>query len=303
MNVEVTIFTPTYNRRNEIMALYNSLKQQTCKKFEWLVVDDGSNDNTSGLFEELVEKTQEFSIRYYYKENGGKHRAINHGLDRANGRLFFIVDSDDYLTNDAIEIILTEELKIRNDIMKLAGLGFNKGENKDEVVGASFTGDSIIASAIERQRYNIKGDKAEVYYTEILKQYKFPEFEGENFLTESVVWYKIADDGYKIKWINRIIYICKYLEDGLTNNSSKLALNNFVGYTYSIRQALNYNLTLIEKMILIGVYTRIARIKKHSFLEVSKNINQNILLCIMFGWLSVVSRKIKLIVTKKMRIL
>lgn len=293
MKVEITIFTPTYNRKQEIINLYNSLKSQTSKKFEWLVVDDGSNDNTKELFNEWMQDTGDFPIRYYYKDNGGKHRAINYGLEKANGRLFFIVDSDDFITNDAIDTILYEESIAQKNTYNLVGIGFNKGKDEHSIIGKTFSGRSLVVSAVERWKHNIKGDKAEICYTEILKKYKFPEFPGENFITESVVWYKIANDGYKIKWINKIIYICEYLEDGLTKNSKYLALNNFIGYTHSVRQSLKYDLSTIEKMILIGVYTRISREKKDSYYEISKNIEQNILICMIMGFASRVNRFLK----------
>lgn len=286
MGVAVTIFTPTYNRAYTLGKLYKSLKEQTCKNFEWLVIDDGSNDNTRELFNQWEKEKQDFSIRYYYKKNGGKHRAINYGLEKASGRLFFIVDSDDYITENAIETILSEDNKIQSDQFNLAGFGFNKGYNEFSIVGDTFEGESIIASSIDRRKHKIKGDKAEIFYTEILKRYKFPEFPNENFITESVVWYKIANDGYMLKWINKIIYICEYLEDGLTKNSSTLAINNFVGYTYSVRQFLKYDLSISEKAILIGVYTRISRKKKESYLKISKNIDRNIIICMIMGFAS-----------------
>lgn len=286
MGVAVTIFTPTFNRAYALGKLYKSLKDQTCKNFEWLVIDDGSNDNTRELINQWENENQDFSIRYYYKKNGGKHRAINYGLEKASGRLFFIVDSDDYITENAIETILSEDNIIQSNQFNLAGYGFNKGYNESSIVGDTFEGESIIASSIDRRKHKIKGDKAEIFYTEILKRYKFPEFPNENFITESVVWYKIANDGYMLKWINKIIYICEYLEDGLTKNSSMLAINNFVGYTYSVRQFLKYDLSISEKAILIGVYTRISRKKKESYLKISKNIDQNIIICMIMGFAS-----------------
>lgn len=298
LGVEITVFTPTFNRAYTLGKLYNSLKNQTCKDFEWLVIDDGSSDNTKELFSEWTKGKGDFPIRYYYKNNGGKHRAINYGLERANGRLFFIVDSDDYVIEDAIETILNEEKKIEKNKYNLAGLGFNKGRDEHTIVGDTFSGESLIASSIDRRKYNIKGDKAEVFYTQILKKYKFPEFPGENFITESVVWFKIADDGYKIKWINKIIYICEYLDNGLTKNSINLALNNYMGYTYSIRQSLKYDLSIKEKMVLIGVYTRVGREKKDSYYKISKNIDQNILICMFMEFAFWMSRLIKFIMGK-----
>ena len=100
---KITVFTPTYNRAYILENLYRSLQRQTCKTFEWLVVDDGSADNTKELFERWQQEDNFFPIRYVKQENGGKCRAINQGLKLADGELFFTVDSDDYLTDDALE--------------------------------------------------------------------------------------------------------------------------------------------------------------------------------------------------------
>lgn len=293
MEVEITIFTPTYNRKYKINELYTSLKKQTNKEFEWVVVDDGSTDNTRDLILEWVEEELDFPIRYFYKDNGGKHSAINYGLEKANGRLFIIVDSDDKLTKNAIDTILNVENSIDKEMYNLVGYGFNKGKSDEEIIGNTFSGESIIASSIDRKKYNIVGDKAEVFYTNILKAYKFPEFIGEKFLTESVLWYKIASDGFNIKWFNKTIYLCEYLDDGLSFNSHNLAINNFVGYTFSIRESLKYNLSIKEKLVLIGVYSKIGREKKLTYFQISKNINQNIILCFLSGWASKFSRLLK----------
>ena len=102
----VTVFTPTYNRAYILGDLYHSLQRQTCMDFEWLIVDDGSADDTKALVASWQGEENPFPIRYVYQENGGKCRAINRGLKEADGRLFFTVDSDDYLTDDAIEKVI-----------------------------------------------------------------------------------------------------------------------------------------------------------------------------------------------------
>ena len=112
MDVEITVFTPTYNRAYIINQLYESLRRQSIYNFEWLVVDDGSVDETEELFARWTKEEGKFPIRYYKKDNGGKCRAINFALDFAKGRLFFIVDSDDYLTDDALEKIITWEKEL-----------------------------------------------------------------------------------------------------------------------------------------------------------------------------------------------
>ena len=122
----ITVFTPTYNRMDLIEKLYQSLLQQTKKNFEWLVVDDGSTDDTEKYFGKISSKPQPFPIRYIKQENGGKHRAINKGVKSASGDLFFIVDSDDYLTENAIDKI-NQWISTLDGSHKWAGISGLKG--------------------------------------------------------------------------------------------------------------------------------------------------------------------------------
>ena len=103
--MRITVFTPTYNRGYTIERLYRSLQRQVFDDFEWIVIDDGSNDNTEALFQTFLRTKNQFPITYKKVSNGGKHRAINLGVQMAQGELFFIVDSDDYLTDRALEEI------------------------------------------------------------------------------------------------------------------------------------------------------------------------------------------------------
>ena len=192
---------------------------------EWIIIDDGSSDQTFELIAPWIEVETSFEIIYLRVKNGGKHRAINKASDLARGDLFFIVDSDDYLTEDAIEKIIKWEQTIQGQ-SGYAGIAGNKGVSESQLIGHTFKGDYIDATSLEREKYQIEGDKAEVFYTSILKKYKFPEIEGENFITEAVVWFQIAADNLKIRWFNDIIYIANYLEDGLTKNSGELVKNN-----------------------------------------------------------------------------
>ncbi len=234
-----TIFTPAYNRAHLIPRLYESLKKQTNKNFEWVVVDDGSVDGTDKLFEKYLKDKNDFKITYFKQENGGKHRAINKGLELSSGKLFFIVDSDDYLLDSAIEKLYNYENNI-NDLNGFIGVSGLRGYSNDKAIGSFINKDYIDAYNNERKYYNLLGDKAEAYYTDILKNYKFPEIENERFVSESVVWNKIAADGYKIRWFNEVIYICDYLDDGLTKQGMKLYKNNPIGYLLFVRNVINY---------------------------------------------------------------
>ncbi len=220
----ITVFTPTYNRRTTLEKLYESLINQTFKDFEWLIVDDGSTDNTEELINNWI-KDREIPISFCKQKNGGKHRTINKGLDIAKGVLFFIVDSDDWLSENAIERILFHynEIKDINTFCGVCGLkvygdGTDVGNNKNFGV--------LDCNAIDfRYKYKIKGDMAEVFKTDVLRQYKFPETENEKFCPEALVWNRIAKK-YKLRYFYEKIYFCEYLPDGLTAKITKLRKEN-----------------------------------------------------------------------------
>lgn len=233
--MKITVFTPTYNRGYIIENLYKSLKRQTFKYFEWLVVDDGSTDNTKELFEKWKKENNSFNIRYYKKDNGGKHRAINYALDMAKGELFFTVDSDDYLTEDALEKINKWENELDKS-KKFAGIVANIGYEEEKTINNLFEEKYLDLDLLQRYRYSennkkvLDGERAYIFYTDTHRLYKYPEFDGENFMTEAVVWNRMANDGYIMRYFNDIIWIFEYLEDGLTRTGNKLFLQNPRGY-------------------------------------------------------------------------
>ena len=241
----ITVFTPTFNRAYIIDKLYQSLLRQTNKDFEWLVVDDGSTDNTEDYFKEILNKDNPFEIIYVKQENGGKHRAVNRGVQLARGKLFFIVDSDDYLLDDAIAKLYKWVNGLDNS-KKWAGVSGAKGYSTEKHVGGIYEKAPYVdAKNNEREKYNLSGDKAEAYFTDVLKKYPFPEFEGEKFITEEVVWNAIARDGYYLRWYKDIIYICDYLEDGLTKSGDTKYVKNPQGVLYWVKiqlQAFPHNI-------------------------------------------------------------
>lgn len=243
----ITIFTPTYNRGYIIEKLYLSLCNQTSNEFEWLVVDDGSTDNTRDLIERFITDNK-INVRYIYKENGGKHTAINLGVKNATGELFFIVDSDDYLTPDAVEWIITNSRDIIfND--KFAGLSGLRIHPDGRKIGGGCDFGLIDADAIEiRNKHNIRGDLAEIYKTDVLRQFPFPIFENEKFVTEALVWNRIANAGYSIRYFYHPIYICQYRNDGLSAQMTKLRIKNPQQSSLYYSEYYKYNLPISEKL-------------------------------------------------------
>ncbi|MBQ4309122.1 MAG: glycosyltransferase family 2 protein [Lachnospiraceae bacterium] len=215
--MSLTIVTPTYNRERELAELYDSLKAQTEPDFVWLIVDDGSTDGT----EEKVRGWQRegvLTLRYLKKKNGGKHTCVNLAMNWVDTELVMIVDSDDRLTEDAAARILAIHEKYRED-ESLCGYAFLRGFPDGSVNGAPFPTDEWKASYITARvnADDMQADKAEVFRAEILKQYPFPEIEGENFIGEDVVWMRMARKYFMIH-VNEVVYIGDYLEDGLTKN-------------------------------------------------------------------------------------
>lgn len=240
MDKFITVFTPLYNRKALLPRLYESLTKQTSFSFEWVICDDCSTDGSYELAKELEEKEDRFPIRVFRAErNGGKHRAVNIGAAQARGFLFFIVDSDDLLTPDAIEKVFAWEKTIRGD-NRFAGLGFLRADLSFQSLGTSFAEQFCDCTCLEREAHNISGDKAEVIYTGFFKKYPFPEFAGETFLSEAVVWDRIAHDGYQIRWINESIYLCEYQPGGLTANWEKNLARNPEGFALWLKQKMDF---------------------------------------------------------------
>ncbi len=252
--LEVSIITPTYNRAYTLKRLYDSLKNQTSKSFEWIVIDDGSKDETEKILKKFKDENY-IRMRYIKQENKGKHVAVNKGIDMAEGKMTFIVDSDDYLIEDAVEIIIKKEKEISNKKC-FSGMVFNRGYDRNTIWGKTFKGEYIDITKSEEEKYNIKGEKVRIFYTEILKKNRFPEFKGEKFLTEAVLWNRIASQGYKSRYFQDIIYIGDYLDDGLTKKGNKRFKNSPNGLLLYIKEYIEFKgIKFPRKLLLYEMYS------------------------------------------------
>lgn len=215
----ITIITPTYNRKNKIPKLYQSLCEQNNYNFRWLIVDDGSEDETDKYISEIKEEPR-FKIDYIKKENGGKHTALNRGIKQINTELTIIVDSDDILLRNAISEIELIYNKYKSD-EKIASYTFLRAKPDGKAI-VSIEKDEFVANYIQyRIKENRPGDMAEVFRTSVLKENPFPEFPNERFLSEDVCWIEIGKK-YDSVYINKAIYQCEYLEGGLTDNDKPM---------------------------------------------------------------------------------
>lgn len=252
----LTIFTPVYNRAYTLKRLFESLVIQTSNNFEWLVVDDGSSDNIDATMNFFINQ-KKISIRYYKKENGGKHTAINLGVRKARGEIFFIVDSDDYLSINAVDRILYHYAQIRH-IPNFAGVCGLKAFPDGRRIGGEVNWNILDCNSIDfRYVKKIKGDAAEVFRTDLLKRYPFPEIEGEKFLTEAIVWNRISKK-YRLRNFNEKIYYAEYLPNGLSSNSKKLFLQNWKGSMLYYSELIKVRkISLAYKLIFLAQYWRI----------------------------------------------
>lgn len=218
---KLTIFTPTYNRSKFLYKLYDSLKKQEYKEFTWLLVDDGSSDNTQQVIEEFVSDNI-LDIKYVRQNNSGKHIAFNRAIELCDSDYFLCIDSDDYIKDkNSIKKILTDmksldehyigiiypwTKKIINEkIIKLADKGINVQDIKNI--------------------YNFVFESTIVFKTKVLKNFSFPE-NNEKFMSEEILYNEMANFG-EFKLINEVHVCGEYLEDGLTRNLFQLWVKNY----------------------------------------------------------------------------
>lgn len=288
MKCKITVFTPTYNRAYIIKQLYHSLQRQTFADFEWLIIDDGSTDNTEDVFRKWINDNNSFRIRYYKQENGGKCRAINRALDLAQGEIFFTVDSDDFLTDDALEKVNKWFIEIR-DTSNTVGIVANRGFNVRQTINYCFLEEYLDKSLLDIYSYErdnqkvFDGERAFAFYTEFHRKYRYPEFEGETFMTEAVVWNRMAHDGYLMRFFNDIIWVFEYKEDGLTKAGNALFINNPHGYGLWLKEKAEFEGdSIIKKLKMYYTFTCDLQ-KKYNYKLIAECIGAPMLLIKILG--------------------
>lgn len=264
--MKFTIFTPTYNRKELLKNLYESLKNQTYKDFEWIIVNDGSSDGTELSVRQFLDE-KILDIKYFYKENGGKQRAYNYGVEKARGELFICLDSDDKYVDNALETILKYWKKYEND-REIAGMGYLSIYENGEVIGTKFPKDEMITTQFDiYNKYKVKGDKGLMFRTKILKQFPFPVFKGEKFTTEAVVYNRISEK-YKMLYINEKIEIKEYQGDGLTSKYNELLMRNPQGQALYHNERNRHKMTFKEKIFNNAVYYKFCKTAGYNFKKI-----------------------------------
>lgn len=211
-----TVFTPTYNRAQLLVRLYRSLCDQIPEDFEWLIVDDGSEDDTQALLASMRQEAA-FPIRYYFQPNGGRHRATNAGAEKARGELFVSIDSDDYFLPGALAAFRDRWQSLAPEEREaVAGLVALCERTDGTLIGHAFPEDGMRMDYIsQRAVYKVRGDKQIAYRTDVQREFPSPVFEGEPYVHPSVVHRRIATR-YPLVTINRRVTVKDYQSTGLT---------------------------------------------------------------------------------------
>lgn len=221
-----TVFTPTFNRAHTLLRPYESLCAQRFRDFEWLIVDDGSSDHTDELVEGWIAEGR-LNIRYIRQENGGKHRAFNHGVREAAGELFVPLDSDDWCTPDALERFdLHWQAIPEAQRGNFSGVGCLCRDEYGNPVGRGYPETPLDASLLDLLRQQaLIGEKWGCHRTELLRQHPFPEYPGEKFVPEALVWNRLARQ-YRMRFVNEGLRIYARSDDGLMAASLSIRVNS-----------------------------------------------------------------------------
>jgi glycosyltransferase involved in cell wall biosynthesis len=262
-----TVFTPTFNREAFLINIYESLKRQTFKDFEWLIIDDGSTDDTESLVQGFIEEKL-FPLRYIKQDNKGKHVAINTALEKAAGELFVIIDSDDYCKDNALERLLFHWENIPEDRKdKFSGVMSLCADSNDHLIGKKFPVDIIDSTWLDIFfKYNVKGDKWGFIKTKVWREYPFPIIKGEKFLSEGLIWNRIGIK-YNIRFVNEKLLTANYQFGGLSALSVKLRAKNPNGAILYYKEFLSLPVNFVWKIRNLINYLRFSFHSKNGILK------------------------------------
>ena len=271
--VKISVLTPSYNRADKLKVLYQSLCNQNYINFEWIIIADGSTDETDAVVKGFIEE-KKLQIKYKWKKNGGKPSAHNEGVLLADSELIVICDDDDYFTNGALSTINKYWAKYKKD--EVGGLIAYKGGGNDSsttVGNKVFPSDKIYAHLDDIFVNNKYFDTVQIYRTAVLKNNLFPVIKNEKFVPEIYIWRKL-DKNYCIIIVPEILEIVKYLDDGMTKSGRYNILNNPIGYSYYFNQKaeLTYGL---KKYVYHGIVRALVRLANRKMEDFSFVICKN----------------------------
>ncbi|MCR5356966.1 MAG: glycosyltransferase family 2 protein [Lachnospiraceae bacterium] len=285
--MKLTVFTPTYNRAQLLKRAYESLKNQTCRDFCWLIVDDGSTDDTKAVVDDFAREGV-IPVEYYYVENGGKMRAHNRGVEHCSTEWFLCLDSDDMLTKDAVESILglidpasegkqegrqegrqegQEDSTAAAHDGRIAGIIAHKGSSETTLLhGVDFPENVRRTTLYNLYLKGFKGETTLVFKTDVLKKYPFPEIEGEKYVPEDYIYDKI-DAEYEYLVLDRILTVCELISEGYTDSVRKLKEGNKQAWYLYYEQRARITPMSVLKLKYLSFYRLYAGMTSHALNE------------------------------------
>ena len=258
--MRLTVFTPTYNRKELLTRAYKSLTVQTVKDFEWLIVDDGSTDNTDDEVKKWIDEGL-IPIRYTYRENGGKMRAHNTGVSMCDTPLFMCLDSDDFLTDTAVEDMLRsydDAVRKNAGSVKIGGVVAHKGCTDEKLLGKNDFPPVAVSTLYGLYLKGFSGETTLMYETDILRRFMFPEIEGEKYVPEDYIYDKI-DQICVLAVLPRIVTVCEIVKDGYTDSVKKLKHENVNAFYLYYEQRSYITPWSIRKIKYLGRYVIYAK--------------------------------------------
>ena len=252
--IQLTIFTPTYNRKHTLPRLFQSLKTQHDYRFIWLIIDDGSDDGTEELVKEWQKERLPFEIRYHYKSNGGMHTAHNSAYKLIDTELNMCIDSDDKLAPGAIEIILHLWNDIGRKLPKCAGIIGLDVDFSGAVIGKRFPDELTRTTLSGYYASGGKGDKKLVYRTDIMKSLpEYPVFEGEKY--NSLAYkYLLCDQYYYLLTTNSSLCEVEYQTEGSTKSMYRQYLNNPKGFAFTRKVDMILYPASLRRLFVTGIH-------------------------------------------------
>ena len=245
----LTIFTPSYNRADMLPRLYRSLCDQTCNDFEWLVIDDGSTDDTTSVIQSFMNEGK-INIRYCKKENGGKHTAHNLALEQAAGEWFLCVDSDDLLAADAVSKLAGKCAQLNGESGIIAYKEDLNGRRLSNPLPENIGKTQMYRLAVE---FGCRGEFSLAFSTAFARKFPFPVFEGEQFVTECIVYDRMDQQG-QFALLPEVVTVCEYQPDGYSSDSSKLMKRNPSGYCLYFLQRIDLQISMLQRILHAGKY-------------------------------------------------
>ncbi len=300
--VKITIVTPSYNRAHTLTRVYDSLKKQTFRDFKWIIMDDGSTDNTKEIVDNFKSEGL-LEIEYFWNENQHKFITVFEGIKKVTSQYFMIVDSDDSYPTDSLQILFDEVEKISNQDEYISVMGLSQYTD-GKIVGNQYPNNGFDGSIFDmRYKYKVRGDKFGIFitktYQQLLKNFDYSPYKNKGYIPQSVFFNTYDADGVQTKFVNKVVRNYHLDDDDVNSvSNTRWTGKNTFGLLEGYRSFLNsygaklfsYPKALIRNLVGYQVYSMI---NKRGLSEINKGLQHFKLLSTMIYPLSYIYYKQK----------